>query len=207
MGHIRDYDYSLLEEVIFLKEEETNQIINFKDLFQNGNPILVEIGCGNGHFIIDKALKNTDKNFIGIDIKQDRLVRCREKETKNSLKNLKWICGDAFFVIRDLFEDNSIDTIYMTFPDPWPKRRHHKNRLFKKEFVDVFYTKLIQNGLFIFVTDHKEYFDKSFDVIKNDKRFIVNANDIDDEFSISLFGYKWRSENRDFNIFILKKST
>ena len=95
----------------------------------------------------------------------------------------------------------------MTFPDPWPKRRHHKNRLFKKEFVDVFYTKLIQNGLFIFVTDHKEYFDKSFDVIKNDKRFIVNANDIDDEFSISLFGYKWRSENRDFNIFILKKST
>ena len=74
----------------------------------------------------------------------------------------------------------------MTFPDPWPKKKHHKNRLFKKEFVDLFYEKLSANGLFIFITDFKDYFDESFELISNDMRFdlIKDLNEYEPDLKI-----------------------
>jgi tRNA (guanine-N7-)-methyltransferase len=205
MSYLKEYNFDLLNEAL-LTPESFNPV-EWQTRFQNNNPIIVEIGCGNGHYLIKLAQEEKEKNFIGIDIKNKRIIRCREKELKYNLKNITWICGEALKSLNLLFNDNSIDEMLMPFPDPWPKKRHHKKRLFKKNFIDIFYSKLKKNGIFTFITDYKEYFDVSLELINNDKRFQLfkNSDQNKDKFTTSLFGEKWKKENREFYLFSIKK--
>ena len=205
MSYIKDYNYDLLKEVIYLNNFK--EPIDWKNLFKNHNPIAVEIGCGNGHFLINKSKQNPYFNYIGIDIKEKRIIRCREKELKYNINNIKWICEDGFMALNNLFENDVISKIYMTFPDPWPKNKHHKNRLFKKEFVDLIYDKLANNGIFIFITDYKEYFDECIDLASKDERFnlLNNLFIFEPELKNSLFGKKWEKDNRNFYSFCIVK--
>jgi tRNA (guanine-N7-)-methyltransferase len=207
MTYKKDLDFSLMDRIIRYE----NKLINWNADFgmENGNitgPLIVEIGCGNGHFLVGKALENPDCNYIGIDKKNERLVKCREKEVRTGLTNIKWVSGDAFYIIKDMFSDYSISMIFMIFPDPWPKRRHHKNRLFQQNFLDVLYMKLKDKGQFIFVTDFKEYFVQCMELINNDKRFNILELENQDNFSISIFGDKWMKDNREFHILNFRKT-
>ena len=131
----------------------------FKTLFNNDNPIQVEIGMGKGNFIIGKALANPDINFIGIEKFDSVLVRAVEKVDELNLPNLKLIMMDA----KELSEvfDREIDTLYLNFSDPWPKKRHALRRLtsitFLKEYDDIFKNKktIIQK------TDNRKLFEYS----------------------------------------------
>lgn len=112
----------------------------FKDIFNNNNPIHIEIGMGKGNFIIDKAKKNPNINFIGIEKYASVAVRAIQKLEQEQLDNLKIIVIDAL-ELNEVF-DHEIDTIYLNFSDPWPKTRHAKRRLtshiFLKIYDDVF---------------------------------------------------------------------
>ncbi|OQB68276.1 MAG: tRNA (guanine-N(7)-)-methyltransferase [Spirochaetes bacterium ADurb.Bin133] len=203
MKKYKPYDWTLLEDLIVYN---TNSKIT-SNIFDNQNSELcVEIGCGNGHFLTDKALNNPEKNYIGIEIKIGRIVRCIEKKVKNNLKNIKYINNEANFALDFMFEDDSIDLIYMTFPDPWPKRRHHKNRLFSEKFLDSVFKKMKYGGLFVFITDHEEYFKYSSDILIKDIRFEkIERISSNAELSNSLFGEKWKKENRKFYTMEFKK--
>ena len=205
MSYIKKYDYVLLDHVIFLNDFK--EPIDWKNIFKNHNPIVLEIGCGNGHFLINKSKQRPFFNYIGIDIKKKRIIRCREKELKYDIKNIKWICDDAFLALTNLFENETISKIYMTFPDPWQKKKYHKNRLFKKEFVNLFHEKLSTNGIFIFITDFRDYFDESYELVSNDKRFslINNLFEIEPNLKDSLFGKKWENYSRNFYSFCIEK--
>ena len=196
MKYRKEYDRSLLEEVISYDAEKKISI---------DKPVILEIGCGNGHFLINKAQEKKDQIYFGLDLKSERLIRCREKQVKHGIENIRWIHGDAMNILSDMFGKGSISGIYMIFPDPWPKRKHHKNRLFKKEFTDVVYDKLIPSGFFIFVTDHKEYFDEVLSLIENDARFVINNPINMDDFSVSVFGDKWKKDDRIYHIVRFEK--
>lgn len=198
MKKYKPYDWTLLEDLIVYN---TDTKVSSKIFDNQNSELCVEIGCGNGHFLTDTALNNPDKNYIGIEIKIGRIVRCIEKKVKNDLKNIKYINNEAKFSLDFMFEDSSIDLIYMTFPDPWPKRKHHKNRLFSQEFLNSVFNKMKIGGLFVFITDHEEYFKYSNDILVKDVRFEktdrISSNT---DFSTSLFGEKWKKENRNFYI-------
>jgi tRNA (guanine-N(7)-)-methyltransferase len=198
MKYKKDYDINLLEDVIKYDHENIVQT-------NSGRPVIVEIGCGNGHFLINKAVENVGNDYFGIDRKSDRLIRCREKEVKHGIKNVKWMHGDAFDVLKDMFDDFSISGIYMLFPDPWPKRKHHKKRLFKNDFADIIFKKLAAKGFFIFVTDFADYYVEVCGIISSDPRFEVTRPDNLDDFSISLFGERWQKENRTYHILVFGK--
>lgn len=102
-------------------------------LFKNQNPINIEIGMGKGDFIIEMAKKNPNVNFIGIEMFDSVMVRAVQKLENQNLDNLKLIRMDATY-INDVF-DREIDTIYLNFSDPWPKKRHEKRRLTSHEFL------------------------------------------------------------------------
>ena len=102
-------------------------------LFENQNPINIEIGMGKGNFIIEMAKKNPNVNFIGIEMFDSVMVRAVQKLENQNLDNLKLIRMDATY-INDVF-DREIDTIYLNFSDPWPKKRHEKRRLTSHEFL------------------------------------------------------------------------
>lgn len=205
MGHIKKYDFSLLDEV--LRVEKENGIIDWHKIFANNNPLIVEVGCGNGHFLTRCAMNDKTYNYIGIDKKDKRLIRCREKQIKYNLSNIRWISGDALLALEKLFPDESISIIFMPFPDPWPKKRHHKHRMFKKEFIELLVKKLEKNGKFAFITDYFEYYDSSYSLIKDDERFEIITPDefLSFDLSESFFGEKWRNENRIFYSFYLRK--
>lgn len=108
----------------------------FNEVFQNDNPICLEIGMGKGDFIIDMARKNPDINFVGLEKYESVLCRAVLKMDELELPNLRVIAGDAL-ALNDIF-DQEIDTIYLNFSDPWPKKRHAKRRLTSPVFLKIY---------------------------------------------------------------------
>ena len=130
-----------------------------KEIFNNDNPIHLEIGMGKGNFIIDKAIKNPNVNFIGVEKYESVLCRALEKLEDKQLDNVKIICVDA--IELDEIFDKEIDTIYLNFSDPWPKKRHAKRRLTSHVFLPI-YDQIFKNAsVIIQKTDNVGLFESS----------------------------------------------
>ncbi len=125
---------------------------NYKKIFNNNNPINIEIGMGKGDFIIGMAQKYPNINFIGIEKYESVLVRAIEKLDNMDLPNLKLIRIDAI-KIDEIFH-KEINTIYLNFSDPWPKKRHAKRRLTSSIFLDLYDKIFISNPHIIQKTDN-----------------------------------------------------
>ena len=108
----------------------------YKELFGNNNPIHLEIGMGKGNFILDKAKKNPNINFIGLEKYDSIVCRALEKAEVQQPENLKIMCVDAL-ELAEIF-DKEIDVIYLNFSDPWPKSRHAKRRLTSHVFLPIY---------------------------------------------------------------------
>lgn len=135
---------------------------SWKDVFQNNNPIYIEIGMGKGDFIIENAKRYPNINFIGIEKFPSVLVGAIKKMDNESidLSNLKFMKEDAIF-LSDVFEDKEIDRIYLNFSDPWPKKKHAKRRLTSKTFLPIYQKILKDQGELILKTDNRTLFEFS----------------------------------------------
>ena len=131
---------------------------NWQQVFGNKNPIRLEIGCGKGDFVKGMAEKNPDVNFIAVEKATDIIVLALEKIKKSELENVRFINCDAIN-LTEIFPEHFFDTIYINFPDPWPKKRHAKRRLTSKTFLDIFKILLTKNGSIHFKTDNRPLFD------------------------------------------------
>lgn len=133
-------------------------------LFNNNNPIYIEIGMGKGNFIIKNALNNPDINYIGIEMYDSVILRAVEKTNELELNNLYLIRMDAR-LIEDIF-DKEIDLIYLNFSDPWPKERHAKRRLTSPRFLERYDKIFKNNNIIIMKTDNNPLFDYSLETLK-----------------------------------------
>lgn len=199
----KGFDYSLLKEALFPPEKI--QPIKWGEIFKNTNPLIVEIGCGNGHFLTEEASNQKQNNFVGIDRKDYRIVKCRMKELVLQLSNIRWICGEAFSALERMFFDQSISKIYMAFPDPWPKKRHHKHRLFQENFIALLDQKLAPEGQFVFISDHEEYYRWCIELLQYQTKFKIIQDTYDHRLTESAFGKIWKKEERSFYSFTLEK--
>lgn len=132
---------------------------NYKSLFKNDNPIQIEIGMGKGNFIVEKAKKYPNINFIGIEKFDSVIVRAIEKIGDEIIPNLRLIRMDAT-EITDVF-DKEIDTIYLNFSDPWPKVRHTHRRLSSKCFLERYDSLFKAEKKIIMKTDNRHLFEFS----------------------------------------------
>ena len=119
----------------------------------------VEIGMGKGDFIIAMAKKYPDVNFVGIEMYESVVCRALKKLESEHLDNVKIICIDAI-ALGEIFA-NEIDTIYLNFSDPWPKKRHAKRRLTAETYLKIYDNLLKDNGLIIQKTDSVLLFESS----------------------------------------------
>lgn len=132
----------------------------WKSLFNNDQPLHIEIGMGKGRFIMELAANNPQINYIGIEKYSSVLLRALEKRKETELTNLYFIRFDAEY-LNEIFDKDEIDRIYLNFSDPWPKDRHAKRRLTSKEFLAKYDQCLKQEGEVIFKTDNRMLFDFS----------------------------------------------
>lgn len=131
----------------------------YNEVFGNDNPIELEIGMGKGNFIIDKAMKNPNINFIGVERYESVLCRALEKLEDKQLPNVKIICIDA--IELDEVFDKEISTIYLNFSDPWPKKRHAKRRLTSHVFLPVYDLIFKDEKVIVQKTDNVGLFESS----------------------------------------------
>ena len=129
----------------------------WSDLFENKNPIHLEIGMGKGRFLMTLAEQNPDINYIGIEKYSSVLLRALQKMEITPLPNIRFIRMDAE-EITEVFEKEEIDKIYLNFSDPWPKDRHAKRRLPSRQFLERYDEILKQDGVLEFKTDNKDLF-------------------------------------------------
>ena len=132
--------------------------LDLSTLFQNNNQrFILEIGFGNGENLVDCAKKDPNSNFIGIEVYPSGIGQCLINANKYDLKNLRLLCNDAVDVFNKQIANESLDVINIFFPDPWPKKRHHKRRLISEDFIVLIKSKLKQNGLVHICTDWADY--------------------------------------------------
>ena len=130
---------------------------DWQSLFGNTNPIKLEIGFGMGNFLIEMAAKEPASNFIGIDFYHKGIRKLMTRIKNLQLENIRVVYGDIRSKISILFKDRELNTIYINFPDPWPKKRHIKRRLIKPEFIKQLAQKLSLEGTAYLATDSESY--------------------------------------------------
>ena len=125
-------------------------------LFGRSAPLHVDLGCGDGSFLCEIAQRFPERNFLGIERLTKRVEKVRGKVEK--IENVRVLRADTLFAIRYLLPKNSVETFYLLFPDPWPKRRHQFRRIFTRGFLDAMAAALEENGILRVATDQLDYF-------------------------------------------------
>lgn len=133
--------------------------------FGNSNPIHLELGCGRGKFITEKAEQFPNINFVAVDLKDEVLIYVLEKLKEREITNIRIVPMNISF-IGDVFEKDEVSKIYINFCNPWPKERHKKRRLTHSKFLEV-YKSFIKSGTEIwFKSDDIGLFDESQEYFK-----------------------------------------
>lgn len=146
-------------------QEPEKQKGRWHTIFENQNPIHIEVGMGKGQFLMTLAGKNPNINYVGIEKYSSVLLRALQKMEENPLDNLKFIRMDAE-TITDVFAKDEVARIYLNFSDPWPKDRHAKRRLTSKEFFARYDKILTGDGQVEFKTDNTMLFDFSLEQVE-----------------------------------------
>ena len=206
LRNVRGADKIIEECPIVIKDIESYKG-NYKKIFNNNNPIHIEIGMGKGNFIIGMAKKYPDINFIGIEKYDSVLVRALEK-IEDEIPNLRLIRMDATEIENVFYKE--IDTIYLNFSDPWPKNRHEHRRLTSELFLKRYDNLFKGDKNIIMKTDNRKLFEFSIMSFTNYNYKIeeisldMYKDDIKDNVQTE---YEYKFHNKGFPIYkiIVKK--
>jgi len=143
-------DYALAED------EAVGKVWN--EFFGAQRPLHVELGTGRGKFITGMAEVNPDVNFIGIELKEEVLLRAVKRARDKKLHNVAFIAGNGAR-LPEYFRAGELERIYINFCDPWPKNRHAKRRLVHRGFLEIYKDLLSEKGEIHFKTDNEKLFE------------------------------------------------
>ena len=131
--------------------------IDSQAIFGNDNPIVLEIGFGMGKSLVEMAKNAPELNFIGVEVHRPGVGACIALAVEEGISNLRVYEHDAIEILADCVPDASLETVQLFFPDPWHKKKHHKRRIVKPEFVETIRQKLKLGGVFHMATDWENY--------------------------------------------------
>lgn len=134
-----------------------DNVFDLDAIFDRGGECHLEIGFGNGASLLAMAQANPDNNYLGIEVHRPGVCNVLLQIEKLTIGNIRVICADAVEVLRHNIADASLAAVYIFFPDPWHKTRHHKRRLVQLEFVKLLHEKLKPGGLLHMATDWRHY--------------------------------------------------
>lgn len=133
------------------------QILDFNRLFARQAPVILEIGFGMGDSLIEMAARHLDNNYLGIEVHRPGVGRLLGNISERALTNLRVMQFDAVEVLKKQIKDETLTAVYLFFPDPWHKTRHHKRRIVQDDFIQLLRKKLFTHGRFHMATDWEPY--------------------------------------------------
>jgi len=132
--------------------------IDFAQVFGRCAPVHVEVGSGKGTFLVQQAQAHPEVDFLGIEWAAKYYRFAVDRIGRRGLSNVRFLRADAATFLRDFVPEESVDCLHIYFPDPWPKKRHHKRRLLQSSNLDVAIRCLKPGGEIRVATDHEDYF-------------------------------------------------
>lgn len=133
------------------------QPVVWSDIFDQDAPVILEIGFGMGDAFVTMAQQHPTWNFVGVEVHMPGVGHCLGQINQAELTNVRIHHGDVFPLFVNEIPSNSLDRIHIFFPDPWPKRRHHKRRLLRPDFLAAVWRVLRPGGVIHLATDHAAY--------------------------------------------------
>ena len=187
---------------VSLKAEDLDGKIDFFQIFGRAGPVHIEIGCGKAAFLLNQARTQPEVNFLGIE-RASRYYRFAvDRIGRWGLTNVRIIRTDAVHFLTNFVPDDSVDCFHIYFPDPWPKKRHHKRRLLCSANLEQLFRCLKIGGTMKIVTDYAEYFELIKQLIEANKsrlkptEFLPAASADQGEWVGTNFERKYLSEKR-----------
>lgn len=209
------FEYNAIAKNVIEPGKELYDTIkgNWRDVyFKNNNAIVLEVGCGKGEYTVGLAEKFPNKNFIGSDIKGDRISVGSKKAIQNDLENVGFM-RTQIQQIENFFEPNEVDEIWITFPDPRPKDRDIKRRLTSPRYMTIYNSLLSKGGTVHFKTDNLPLFEYTLEEVLPELKItnlqytkdLYNSNLLDDIRSIKTT-YEKKYLDKGFKINYLRFS-
>jgi tRNA (guanine-N7-)-methyltransferase len=147
--------------------ESASDPLNWFELFGNANPVEIEVGMGKGLFLLTSALARPKTNFFGIEIARKYQLYATSRFAIRNLKNVKTVCADARWVLRQFVPVASVAAIHVYFPDPWWKARHKKRRVFTPGFAATAARSIAVGGQLHIASDVEEYFGTMMEILRS----------------------------------------
>jgi tRNA (guanine-N7-)-methyltransferase len=180
--------------------------LDLVQLFGRDAPLHVDLGCGDGSFLCEIAQQLPKRNFLGIERLTKRVEKVRCKAEK--IENVRVIGAETLFAVRYLLPKRSVETFYLLFPDPWPKRRHQFRRIFTRDFLDAIAVALEQHGVLRIATDQLDYFHQIERLSRTHLQFQVIPRSSDDSvLPVTRFERKFRDQSAPIYRLTLRKTS
>lgn len=178
-------------------------------LFANDASLELEVGSGKGTFLVSESRIRPGVNFLGIEYQRRYWRYAADRLRRNGCSNVRVVLADASTFIRDFIADASLSAVHIYFPDPWPKKRHHKRRFVQPDRVGLLAKKMISGARLQIVTDHAGYFEQIETVLQGSSLVTVPfgapAAAEEEEIVGSNFERKYRTEGRSFHSIAAEK--
>ena len=151
--------------------------LDLEEIFGRKAPLHVDLGCGDGSFLCALAQRMSNKNFLGIERLLNRVRTSARKAA--TLDNVRLLRIESSYAVRYLLPPGSVETFYLLFPDPWPKRRHHQRRIVTPDFLNSIHAALQKNGSVYIATDDVDYFGKIKEIAELNPGFAMGDAEVE----------------------------
>ncbi len=152
--------------------EEGESLLDFKTLFGHDAPVIMEIGFGNGDATWQMAQAHPEENYLGVEVHQPGVGRLLLKMKQHGITNIRIARVDAVEFLRERIPEDSLAGVRIYFPDPWPKKRHHKRRLIQSSFIELLASRMCPGALLHLATDWEPYAEHMLEVLRSSDGFI-----------------------------------
>lgn len=146
--------------------EELEHPVTSRSLFGMDRPLELEIGTGKGTFLVNEALRRPEICFLGVEHARRYWLYAADRLRRNECANARVVLADARELVESYLEEASLSAVHVYFPDPWPKKRHHKRRLLQPDFVSILARKMRPSARLQVATDHGGYFEQIREVLE-----------------------------------------
>ncbi len=135
------------------------------DIFGSGQECEVDLGCGDGGFLLEMARQHRERLYLGVERLLGRLRKVCSRAEMQGLENVRGVRVESRYFLEWMLQEGCVRRLHYLFPDPWPKERHHKKRFVQTDTVPILHRVLAPEGELLFRTDHEEYYDWVCDIV------------------------------------------